>query len=121
VNAFSLRGKSATHYVTLGLAVLFALGSVAAAGLVARTPMRRRWLWALVALVGAGTFQLDWTTGATRIVPFNVLLLSSSVMRPGAYASWVVSFAFPVGAMLALQRRRRALRSASARLADLER
>ena len=110
-NRFTLRGKSAAHYLTLLLAFVCVLCSVTAAVKVGRTPMPHRWFWTLVALVGFGTFQLDWSSGAWHLALIHLQLLSAGFRKMGPYAPWLVSFSLPLGAAIALDRRRRALRT----------
>jgi hypothetical protein len=91
-------------------ALAFSLGT---AVLVARTRMRHRWLWALAALVGVGKFGMNWTTGATFVSAISVQFPVASAQRLGFAAPWLFTIAFPIGAVVALQKRseaRRALR-----------
>ena len=110
-NAFTFRGKGPAHFLVLLMAVVCAGGSLVTAVVVARTRMPRRWLWAFVALVGAMVVQFDWSSGASRVLLFQVVLLSAGFAKAGPFAPWIISFAMPVGAVLALDRRRRALRA----------
>ena len=110
-NRFTLRGKAPAHYLTLLLALVCVLCSVTAAVKVGRTPMPGRWLWTLVALVGFGTFQLDWTSGAWHLSLIHFQLLSAGFKKMGPYAPWLISFSLPLGAVIALEKRRRALRT----------
>jgi hypothetical protein len=96
---------------TLG-AVVFTLW---AAVTVARTPMRRRWLWVFVALLGVTKISMNWTTGAVSTKLLSVQLLSASAGMSGPFAPWFVSLSFPAGALLALQQRKRALERLAAR------
>lgn len=108
VNAFTLTGRSPLHYVVFLLAIACAVLSLGVAWLVAfRSRMRRRWLWALVALVGVGQVMLNWTTGEIGERVLSVLLLGAGVMRGAPAAPWIVSFSFPVGALIAFERYRR--------------
>ena len=109
-SAFTFRGKGPAHFLVLLMAIVCAGGSLVTAVVVARTRMPRRWLWAFVALVGAMVVQFDWSSGASRVLLFQVVLLSAGFAKAGPFAPWIVSFAMPVGAVLALDRRRRALR-----------
>jgi hypothetical protein len=105
VNAFRLTGKSVVHYVTLICAIAAALFSIGSAVLIARTPMAHKWRWVLAALVGIGSFTLNWTTGESGANPFQFQLLSAAIVRGGPYAPWLLSFTCPVGAVLGLYRR----------------
>jgi hypothetical protein len=109
VNAFTLAGKGPRHWLMLAAAVGVTLFCLWAAVLVIRTPMRRRWGWALVALVGGGKLTLNWTTGDIFATPLNLQLLGSAVARTGLAGPWLLSVAIPAGALMALLRRRRFL------------
>lgn len=109
LHAFQLRGKSAVHHAMLILAVVVFLFCVAVAVRIARTPMPRRWLWVVVALVGVGTTTLDWTTGETQFRLLSLQLFGVGVQRLGMLGPWYLSVGVPVGALLALVRRRRVL------------
>ncbi len=74
--------------------------------------MPRRFVWAAAALVGVGSFQLDWTSGATRILPFQLMLLGAGFLRANEAAPWIMMFGFPMGALWALSRYRRWRRDA---------
>jgi hypothetical protein len=103
--------------VAIGL-TLFEIGT---AVMVAITPMRRRWLWALFALFGVGTFAMNWTTGAVSSNLFYVQLIGS-IQRVGLAGPWFVSVSFPLGAIVALRKRSQALTTSaippSAEIAD---
>jgi hypothetical protein len=109
LNGFTLSGRSWRHYFVLAMAILCALFACAAAFLVLRTPMPRRWLWALVALVGVGQYGINWTTGETFGPAIQVQLFSAGYFRPGTVGQWFVMFSVPVGAVYALWRRKQFL------------
>lgn len=103
-NAFTLQGKSGGHYLMLVLLVATVGTAVTSVVKALRTPMRRRWLWALLALVGTGTFAFNWTTGQVGFSLLTVLFFNAAVMHAGPAAPWVLSVAFPSGALLTLRR-----------------
>jgi hypothetical protein len=118
-NAFSLGGRSIKHYIILLLVVLAAGFSIATAVIIARTrALPRRWAWVFVALLGAGTLTLDWTTGAISFRPAHFQLFSSGFLRMGPAAPWLFSVSVPLGAVIALLRRQSALRSGLSRGTD---
>lgn len=110
VNAFTLRDKSFGHFLMLGLMVVCLAAAFGSAVVALFTPMKRRWAWALLSLVGTGTFAFNWTTGQGRLMFLNVLLFDAGVMKAGSAAPWVLQVAFPVGALLTLRRVRTARR-----------
>jgi hypothetical protein len=90
------------------LAIGLALFELATTVIVAMTPMPRRWLWALFALFGVGTFAMNWTTGAVSSNLFYIQFIGS-IQRIGLAGPWFVSVSFPVGAIVALRKRSQAL------------
>jgi hypothetical protein len=105
---FTLTGKTWRHYLWLALAIVSLVLSLGAAVFLAtRRGMPNRGWWALVSLVGVGSFSLDWTSGATGFRLVNVQLLGAGFVRLGPAAPWIITFAIPAGAFLALARYRR--------------
>lgn len=105
---FTLRGKSALHYLWLVLMVASAICSLGTALFIAfRSGMPKRWRWALAAALGVGAFSMNWATGETAFRIVKVQVFSAAALRAGPVAPWILTFAFPLGAMLALRRYRR--------------
>lgn len=107
-NAFTLRGRSFGHYLMIGLMALCVVVAFGSAIYALLTPMKRRWAWALLALVGAGTFAFNWTTGQGQLLLLNLLFFDAAVMKGGPAAPWVLQVAFPIGALMTLRRVRSA-------------
>jgi hypothetical protein len=103
LNAFTLRGKGGGHYLMLVMWLACAGTTITACVRVLRTPMPRRWLWALFSLVGTGVFAFNWTTGQTGFALLSVRLFVGAVHAVPA-APWILSISFPIGAILALRR-----------------
>ena len=108
-NAFTLAGTGPVHWMMLALAIGVPLFCMAAAVRVARTPMPRRWLWALFALLAAGKLTLNWSTGDLSMALINLQLLGAGAMRTGLGGPWLLSVALPLGAIISLAKRRRFL------------
>ena len=105
-NAFTLRGKSPLQYLFLGMACLVPLLCLYALVLCARTPMRgRKWPWILFILFGFATVGLNWTTGAFSMQPISILLFGAACTAQ-PYGPWMISVAFPLGAVWFLLKRR---------------
>ena len=102
-NAFTLRDKSFGHYLMIGLMVVSVVVGFGSAIVALFTPMKRRWAWALLALVGAGTFAFNWTTGQGRLLLLNLLFFDAAFAKGGPAAPWVLQVAFPIGAVLTLR------------------
>jgi hypothetical protein len=108
LNAFTLVGRSATHYAVLVLTVAIAAFSLGMAVFMAtRRTFPKRWRWVLAALVGVASLKMNWTTGEMATDVFHVQLFGASVLKSGDFAPWIVSFSFPLGAIMAWERYRR--------------
>jgi hypothetical protein len=110
-NRFTLSGKEQVHYVVLLLA--FASLGVSIFGVIAclRTPMgKRRWLWALVCLVGVGRLAINWTTGAVGFTLAWIGFPPSGAAMVPLYSPWIVYTSLPVGAVVVLILRDRLIR-----------
>ena len=94
------------------LAVL-SVGDLVAAAMAGRWlivyPDDQRWWWFLATMIGIGKFNLNWSTGETRTQLSSLQFLSASIGRIGLVGPWWVSVSFPLGAIVALQRRQQAL------------
>jgi hypothetical protein len=108
-NALDFSGTGPAHWIMLALMAGVLLFCVASAVRVARTPMPRRWLWAMLALLAAGKLTLNWATGELSVTPINLQLLGAGAFRSGLGGPWLLSVALPVGAIMALSKRRRFL------------
>lgn len=107
LNRFTLRGKSALHYVVLGWAAAAPLFIVAMMIVAIRTPMARgKWLWAIFIVFGICQVSMNWTTGQTDVDPISVALFASGFATWGPYGPVVISTSFPLGAAVFLWKRR---------------
>lgn len=114
-NGFTHAGTGPLHWIMLALMAGVLLFCVVTAVRVARTPMPRRWLWALLALLAGGKLTLNWTTGDFSVMPINIQLLGAGAMRNGLAGPWLLTVAVPLGAIMALRKRRRFLSEQSTR------
>ncbi|HET7551386.1 MAG TPA: hypothetical protein VFK04_08845 [Gemmatimonadaceae bacterium] len=104
---FSLSHKPLVDYLWLVIAGLCAVLSVGAAVFIAtRRQMPNHWWWALASLVGVGGYSLNWATGQTGMSLFKVQLFSAAALQMGPFAPWIVTFSFPLGAVVALSKYR---------------
>jgi hypothetical protein len=103
---FRLTGKSAMHYVVLGLAILFPLLTLYALAACLRTKMAwQKWAWMLFILLSIGSFTINWTTGETQFSALAIGLLGASATGV-LYGPWMLSVSFPLGALVFLLRRK---------------
>jgi hypothetical protein len=109
INAFTLHNASPGALIALMLALVAILVSLYAAVQVVRSPLERKWLWVVVALLGFGKIGVAWHTGQIQQQWIAVQLLGAGIQRDGPYGPWWIYFSVPGGAIVALDRRRRAI------------
>jgi hypothetical protein len=101
------------------LTALSPLAMLAALVAVIRAPrFKRKWLWAIVALVGVGSVTLNWSTGQWGFQPIAVALIGAGASTQGflGFYPYFLKFALPVGAIAAFWRVAKARREAKAAL-----
>jgi hypothetical protein len=109
IHAFTLSGKSITHYLFLVAAVAAVVVSLFALVRCARTKgLRRKWLWLVFIALGFVSFTINWSNGAVHINPLAFNFLSAAFMRHGWLGPWMLTFCIPVGAIWFLLRQRSA-------------
>jgi len=108
-NAMTLRHASTAGVVAALLGIVIFVFSLYAAVQVVRSPLKRRWVWVIVALVGFGKFGVEWRTGTVTQQWIAVYLFGTGIGRDGLYGPWWIFLSMPGGAVLALDRRRRAI------------
>ena len=105
---FVLGGKSIRHYAWLLMSILcLGLSVGTALFLASRRAMPKRWRWVLVSLIGVGGFSLNWTTGVAVVKPYLLQIGAASFTRAAPVTPWIISFAIPLGAIVALQQYQR--------------
>jgi hypothetical protein len=110
-NRFTLRGKQPVQYAILSAGIVSMSVMLYALVLCIRTPMeRRKWLWIIVVLLGAGRVRVDWTTGE---ISHHIFQITGPPAWMGAelYGAWIVSVSLPLGASLFLILRGRLMRT----------
>jgi hypothetical protein len=109
-NAFTLKEKSALHYIFLVCAVTaFVLSIYALVRCLRLKGLRHKWLWVIFTSFGFVVFSINWTNGAVFINPLAFYLFGAAFVRDGWVGPWVVSFTLPVGAIVFLWKQRAAL------------
>jgi hypothetical protein len=95
-----LAGKTPLHFIVLALAIAFPVIILATLVAIVRTRrLKRRILWFLFALVGVGTFTLDWANSFWNLNPLSFLLLGSAFQQV-PYTTVYLQAALPLGAIL---------------------
>lgn len=113
-----LTGKPPGQWAFLAMTVLSPVLMLLALVAVLRGPkMKRKWLWAIVALAGIGSAQMNWTTSQWGFQILSIQLIGAGVTKTGflGFFPWLLKFTVPVGAVAALWRVRKA-RKAQPRL-----
>jgi len=106
VNAFTLKGKTGFQYLFLLLTVATEAFSFYAFVRCLRTrPLRRKWIWAIIALLGICKLTVNWTTGLTLFTPI-AFSLPPALFSFSAYGPWMVHLHLPLGAVIFLLRRK---------------
>ncbi len=115
LTAFSLTNKSFVHYIVLLIAVVVPVFIVVTLFFCIKTPIpKRKWLWVLLVLLGFGAISINWTTGEYAMRLLSANLLGASAFAAGPHAPWVITAAFPLGAILFWIKRRRFIELAQA-------
>lgn len=103
INRFTFEGKGLLPYVMLFVAILIPCFILFTLGLCIFTKVKYKWLWIIFILLGFGKVTYNWTTGYILFhINFNIQLLGSGIVKSGLYAPWIITFSFPVGAILFL-------------------
>lgn len=100
---FSFENKTPQHWAFFACLV----GSVllmlwAFIGVIVTKGFKRKWLFAIIALLGAPVFVMDWASGEW-VMNFAFGLINTGVMRGlGPLDPWFVKFHAPIGALIVL-------------------
>jgi hypothetical protein len=107
LNRFTFAGKSVVHYLVFAACIVVPAFILVALVVCIRSRVGRKWLWIIFILLGFVEFRFDWVTGHFDVQPISFTLFGASAFRPSPYASWILGFAIPVGAIIFLVARRR--------------
>lgn len=102
-NEFTLEGKPPHQLAFFGLLLAsVALMAMALLGALLTKSFKRKWLWAIISLVGAPVFLMNWATGAWE-PQFAFGLINAGVARGlSPLDPWIVKFHIPIGALVTL-------------------
>ena len=73
-----------------------------AATICLRSSIPNKWAWLLFTLIGTSRLELDWGSGAMKIVYVNIQLLGIAVRKQGDLAPFILAVSAPIGAVLFL-------------------
>ena len=102
-NEFKLRGTPIKQLTFFGgLLATVALMVITALWVLFTKNFKRKWLWAIVSLLGGPIILMNWTTGAVML-QFGFGILNAGVASGGSLADpWIARFQLPIGAVVAL-------------------
>lgn len=106
LNAFTFKNKTLKHYLffILNIAYLLFIGTVFIVCI--RTKhLKRKWIWAIICLLGVVEFAFNWTTGGLQVKPFSIGVKVSTFVPVTPYMPSILKFYIPAGAIFFLIRR----------------
>lgn len=104
INSFNFAGKSVYHYLVLFFMVAVVAAILIAEFLCIKTPLKHWWmniLWGVIILFGVCTLSINWTNGQLFLTPLSLLPMGIRIGK-NVYAPYVLSVAFPLGAVIFL-------------------
>lgn len=103
LNKVDLTNSSFLQYFVLILAIVIPLTILTVLIIcVRRSNLKNKWLWIIFIIFGVFGFHFNWTTQILSITPINFQLLGAGYFRAGRYASLILSFSIPLGAIVFL-------------------
>jgi hypothetical protein len=104
-NRFRLKGQDARHLLFLASAALSPLVMLGVALMVLFTRgLSWKPLWFALCFVGVGAAYMNWTSGQGGFVWTQIGLIGLGANRATDISPWILHFAAPLGAILALAR-----------------
>jgi len=101
--AFSFEGKSTAHLAFFAALICSVLAMlIAFVGVIATKGFKRKWLFAIIALLGAPVFLMNWTTGEWAPQLAFGLINTGVTKGLAPLDSWIVKFHIPIGALVVL-------------------
>lgn len=106
LNAFTFKNKTIMHYLffILNIAYLLFIGIVFIVCIRTKN-LKRKWLWAIICLLGVVEFAFNWTTGGLQVKLFSIGVKVSTFVPVTPYMPSILDFYIPVGAVLFLIKR----------------
>jgi len=107
INGFTFKNKSLGHYIYFVFQLLLLLFIIYVVIIVIKSKIKRRWLWAIVTLIGICQLSMNWSTGDVYFQPINIRIPIVGANKAGLYAPWILYCNIPIGAIIFLVRRRK--------------
>lgn len=101
--SLTVTGRSPGQLAFLAATVLSPLLMLSAIVAAIRAPgLKRKWLWAILALAGIGAASMNWTTGQAGFQVLSVNLIGAGISKMGFsnFYAWILKFTLPVGAVI---------------------
>jgi hypothetical protein len=112
LTAFTLKNRSSGQYVFLVITILVPLFILASliGMLFSKIPRKKKIAWTfIILLISLPRFSMNWGTGQVDFNLLNINLFGASIGRPNLISYWIISFNFPIGAVLFWVNRQRLL------------
>lgn len=106
---FNFKGKGVIHYLIFLWIVIVPLFVIFTIITVFKTPVKRKWLWAIGVFMLNFGIIFNWYTGEF-ISDFKFLLLGTYIEQGIVFAPWNFGVALPIGSLLFWYRRRKILK-----------
>jgi hypothetical protein len=100
LHAFDIKDKGFLHFLFLYLAILIPIFIIVTLIFAIRTKLTKKWLWIIGILFGFLKFSINWTTGQVGFSLINISILGAGFSKSGVIAPWIISFSFPIVAVL---------------------
>jgi hypothetical protein len=100
INKFTFSEKRFLHYLFLFFLIIIPIFIITTIVFIAKTPMKRKWLWIIGAFIGIMSFNLNWTTGDFGFQFMTFRLFGIGFAKSGFASPWIASFTLPIIAII---------------------
>lgn|GEM_PF-2835787 len=100
LHAFTFQHRTHSHYIMLALTGLTPLLIVLTFVRCLRRPVKMKFLWLVLILVGFASVTMNWTSGAVTVTLLDANLLGTVFFRGNRFSPWIIGFSLPIGAVL---------------------
>lgn len=107
MNKFTFSQKSWLHFAFFAATVGYIVFIICALVTCVRiNNLKRKWLWAVITILGIVQFSFDWTTGHYSIQPISFGFAISGFYSPSPFMPVILQFYLPVGAVVFFMKRK---------------